>query len=107
MKVEIDFGKLKRKLFVSKWVWIFIAGLFIGAIIGISIKGIEPTSADWLSFHSGTPQCLTVADLNRSDIVTSIVLSRFCEGMGLQSSVYWQRDINGNVYGLPVCLEKK
>ena len=55
-----------------------------------------------------TSSCLTSADLNRSDIGASIVLSRFCEGMGLQSSVIWQNDVDtGTEYGIPICQKLK
>lgn len=48
--------------------------------------------------------CLQTTDLNREDIGMAILLTRFCEGQGLQSSIYWQQDLNGNVYGMPICL---
>ncbi len=48
--------------------------------------------------------CLTSLDLNRDDLGTVIVLSRHCEGMGLVSSVYWNEDVEGNVYGVPICM---
>ena len=95
MKFEVNFSKLKP----SKWVGVFIIGVLLGAVIAtvsFELKHEVPTTA-----------CLTTTDLNRSDMSAVIVLSRFCEGMGLQSSVYWQRDMNGNVYGLPICLEAR
>jgi len=54
---------------------------------------------------TGTQNCLTSLDLNRDDIGASIVLSRFCEGLGLQSSVYWQQDEGGQVYAMPICMQ--
>lgn len=95
MKFEIDSSKLK----LSKWVWVFIIGLIIGATLGLVATIYTPEPIFTLR-----EECLTATDLNRSDIGASIVLSRFCEGMGLQSSVLWQQDSQGNEYGVPICL---
>jgi uncharacterized membrane protein len=98
MKVEYDFSKLGTKIkhILTHWIAFVIVSLIIGLII-------FPVTTQ--SINSTQPQCLTAADLNRGDIVTSIVLSRFCEGMGSQSSVYWQQTQDGNSYGIPICLQ--
>lgn len=74
--------------------------LCLAFVAGVAVGGWSNSAP------SQGPDCLTAQDLNRSDIGTAIVLSRFCEGLGLQSSVYWQRDLNGNVYALPVCVQR-
>lgn len=80
-----------------------IAGLLIAlAVIGYGCYVLGTgQSAD------NSAGCLTTADLNRTDIETAIVLSRFCEGIGLQSSVYWQQDEQGQKYGMPICVQIK
>ena len=82
-----------------------IAGILVIAVIGIAIGYALATIAPQSSIGPAGLGYLTTADLNREDIGASIVLSRFCEGMGLKSSVYWQQDQQGNVYGLPICLQ--
>ena len=49
--------------------------------------------------------CLTSQDLNTDHLDAVVILSRFCEGQGLQSGVYWQQDQNGNVYAIPICIQ--
>lgn len=92
MKVEISViaGKIAKPLAVV--VICLVVGYVFGVLTGPSLTG-----------HTGMGY-LTSSDLNRDDIGTSIVLSRFCEGLGLKSSVYWQQDGQGNIYGEPICL---
>ena len=76
----------------AKIMAIFILGVVIGTV--------------WMPFIGTSEKecnCLTTVDLNRTDLSAVIVLSRFCEGMGLQSSVIW-RQIDGNVYAEPICV---
>jgi len=97
MKVEIELNSKQ----IARILAIVAIGLVIGFVLGMSSG---PSLTGYTSVV-GTGGYLTTADLNREDIGTSIVLSRFCEGMGLKSSVYWQQDEQGNVYGLPICLQ--
>jgi MFS-type transporter involved in bile tolerance (Atg22 family) len=93
MKLEMDLSGKK------------LAMMAVLVIIGIAIGyGLAMTSGTAGMASPGGTQTLTTADLNRSDIQASILLSRFCEGMGLQSGVYWQQDAQGNVFGAPICL---
>ena len=76
MKLEMDINGKK----IAKY-----------AIAGIILLAIEyalgtATGPAWTS--AGGVDYLSSSDLNRSDIQASILLSRFCEGLGLQSSVY-------------------
>ena len=48
---------------------------------------------------------LSQKDLNILNNLTYV--SGHCERMGLVSSVYVQQDLNGNKYGLPICIEAK
>ena len=92
MKIEFD---LNWKGVVISFVIVVIA-FGIGFLSGLrTVPETGPVT-----------NCLTVSDLNRSDIATGIILSRFCEGMGLNSSIFWQQDQNGNVYGLPICVQR-
>ncbi len=74
--------------------------LAIGLIVGYLIAGATAAPAS----KDNAQKCLTIQDLNRQDLIGVITLSRFCEGLGLASSVLQQQDLNGNVYGLPVCV---
>ncbi len=94
MKIEFDIkGKRSGRVLV-----IVVICLILGFAIGIS-------TGPAVVGYTGLSGQLTTADLNREDISASIILSRFCEGMGLRSSVYWQQDAQGNVYGMPICLQ--
>jgi len=81
----------------------------IGVILGYSLSFVTGTESTGL-VPMGTGNYITSSDLNREDLgLMSIITSqnsRFCEGMGLVSSVYWQQDDQGNTYGMPICLEK-
>lgn len=79
--------------------WIVATILFI---IGISI-GVLLTPCQECQ-QSQQTACLTTTDLNYQHLNTIISLSRFCEGLGLQSAVYPQQDDQNNFYGLPICL---
>jgi len=92
MKIEMEISKSA----VAKTLAIVAIGIIIGYALGI-------TTGSGISTAGGVDY-LSTADLNRSDIQASILLSRFCEGLGLQSSVYWQQDAEGNVFGQPICL---
>ncbi len=110
MKIEINMeGKRIARVFAIALIGIAI-GYTLSMVAPANISGNAPmgylTSADLDNRGIGTGY-LTTADLNREDIMASIVLSRFCEGMGLRSSVYWQQDAQGNVYGLPICLQQQ
>lgn len=76
-----------------------ILAIAIVGVVGYWIGTIEQP------FSTETQNCLTSLDLNREDIGASIILSRFCEGLGLQSSVYWQQDEQGQKYGMPICMQ--
>ena len=79
---------------------VFFVGGVVGMLFSPSVVGfLEPTSEPL------EVDCLSSVDLNRSDLASVIVFSRFCEGLGLQSSVYWQQDSDGKTYGLPVCIQ--
>ncbi|MDP2974116.1 MAG: hypothetical protein Q8N60_03635 [Candidatus Diapherotrites archaeon] len=95
MKVEINLeGKRIARVF---------AIALVGIAIGYTLSMVAPAN-----IAGNAPMgYLTTADLNRDDIGASIVLSRFCEGMGLRSSVYWQQDAQGNEYGQPICLRQQ
>ena len=93
MRVEFD---ISRKKTIS-----VVVLLLIGAIIGYSF-GLTAASPACLP---GQANCLTIADLNRQDLGNAITLTRFCEGMGFASSVRWQQDEQGQVYGEPVCIQ--
>ncbi len=106
MKLEMDLSGKKLAMMAA----LVIVGITVG--YGIAMTTGTPgmaspggtqtlTTAD---LNRSETQTLTTADLNRSDIQASILLSRFCEGMGLQSGVYWQEDAQGNVFGAPICL---
>jgi len=82
-----------------------LAIVVVGIAIGYTLSMVAPANAPANMAGNAPLGYLTTADLNREDIGASIVLSRFCEGMGLRSSVYWQQDAQGNVYGLPICLQ--
>jgi len=76
-------------------------------IIAIAIVILIVGAGGYLAGASQQPiefDCLTTQDLNRTDIGAGVVLSRFCEGMGLHSSIYWQQDEQGQKYGLPICI---
>ncbi len=94
MKVEIDMSR-------GKIAMVLIIGI-IGLVIGYGL-GLATAPSVGLGTGGGIGY-LSSADLNREDIQASILLSRFCEGLGLQSSVYWQQDAEGNVFGTPICL---
>jgi len=86
--------------------WQAITKLLVVGIVGIAIGyGLalatvpEPEPVQALNENY-----LTSSDLNRSDIQASILLSRFCEGLGFNSGIYWQQDAEGNVFGTPICL---
>lgn len=98
MKLELDLsaGGIARVLVIV------LIGLALGFALGLSTG---PSAVGYAGLESLGPQQLTTADLNRQDIGASIILSRFCEGLGLKSSVYWQSDAQGNVYGVPICLQ--
>lgn len=93
MKVAIEISWLKAAKFLA----VLAVGIAIGYVIAVSAMPAVVGQGGEIDF-------LTSADLNRQDIQASILLSRFCEGLGLRSSVYWQRDLNGNVFGTPICL---
>jgi len=99
MKVEIELNWVK----IAK----LIAILVVGAIIGYAAALATLPPAGATGSIGEETNYLTTADLNRQDIQASILLSRFCEGLGLRSSVYWQRDAEGNVYGTPICLPQE
>jgi len=78
----------------------------IGKIVVVAILclGIATLGLSFIDTPQGEEcNCLTTVDLNRTDLSAVIILSRFCEGMGLQSSVIW-RQIDGNVYAEPICV---
>jgi len=95
MKVEMDISGKK----IAKYVIVGIVLLAVGYGLGMT------TGTGFYTMSGGGVDYLSASDLNRSDIQASILLSRFCEGLGLQSSVYWQQDPEGNVFGQPICLE--
>lgn len=78
---------------------IIMAGISI-AVITAALWTTEPTQP-----AEATPACLTTTDLNRDDLGAVITLTRFCEGLGLQSNIYWQTDDQNNVYGIPICTQ--
>ena len=94
MKLEFELSKRGTSKVI---VWL-VAGAIIGFLVATTIAP---------SFMGA--KCLTAADLNRTDIGNTIVLtsraSRFCEGMGLASNVLAQQDAQGNVYYLPICVQ--
>jgi len=94
MKVEMDING-KR---IAKYTLMAVVLLAIGYGLGMS-------TGTGLYTMGGGVDYLSTSDLNRSDIQASILMSRFCEGLGLQSSVYWQQDAQGNVFGQPICLQ--
>ena len=94
MKVELNLEGRK----IAKLLAIAVIGIVIGYTLSMFTGSPTITGNAPMGY-------LTSADLNREDIGASIVLSRFCEGLGLQSSVYWQQDPEGNVYGMPICLQ--
>jgi hypothetical protein len=98
MKFEFSLEKIKSAISRIN-IWVFVAGVWIG-IMFMLVFTQSPQITE-----KTQQACLTINDLNRSDIGASIVLSRFCEGMGLQSSVLWQQDQQGNEYGVPICLK--
>ena len=91
VELEIDGRRIARVLAVA----------LVGIAIGYALSTVVGTPS--ITGNAGM-NYLTSADLNREDISASIVLSRFCEGLGLRSSVYWRQDPQGNTYGEPICL---
>lgn len=92
MKLEVDLKPRK------------LAGLLVVGVICLAVGYALGMGTGQGISSAGGVDYLSTADLNRSDIQASILLSRFCEGLGLRSSVYWQKDAEGNVFGQPICL---
>lgn len=99
MKVEFELkGKQIARL---------LAIAVIGIVLGYALALVATPSG--VGYAGMGSMALTTADLNREDLGnTSLItaqMSRFCEGIGLRSSVVWQRDSQGNEIGTPVCLK--
>jgi len=97
MKVEMEISWIKA----AKLAAVAVIGIIIGYALAVSTV-TAPAAGTTVQMEG--VDCITNADLNRQDIQASILLSRFCEGQGLQSSVFWQQDDEGNVFGTPICL---
>lgn len=79
--------------------------MLVGAVVVLMLMSALASLRDESSGELQS-SCLTSADLNRSDLANVVIFSRFCEGLGLSSSIYWQRDEANHVYGLPVCVAR-
>jgi hypothetical protein len=102
MKIEMDVKWATVLQFMIVAIMFFCFG-YVMAIYMPSENSTEKITS--CNSAETITNCLTATDLNRSDIGASIVLSRFCEGMGLQSSVLWSQDQQGNEYGMPICVK--
>lgn len=88
---------MKTEIEVEKTIVIF--GFLIGAaILGAVLNPCQECQQQQID-------CLTPADLNAEHLNAVISLSRFCEGLGLQSTVYWQQDDLNRSFAVPVCIE--
>ena len=108
---EDDVGEVKENDVkgsdLSKLAFVGILGFVMGAsIIGLVMFDDtlpEPIVGGLLDEPEQLP-CLTTADFNNDHLGAIVVMSRFCEGLGLRSSVYWQVDEQGNEFANPVCV---
>lgn len=86
---------------VNLWLAIPVIAVFvIGIVVGIvgTQEILKPNNV-----YQEPVNCLKTTDLNRDDVAAGIILSRFCEGLGLQSNIYWQTDDQNTPYGIPIC----
>jgi len=99
MKVETEItGAMATKILATVAVG-FVIG-FVAATMTMQPAAPAAVATDCLK----SVDCLTTADLSKEDIAIGSFQARFCEGLGMQSSVYWQQDPEGNTFGTPICL---
>lgn len=93
MKVSFDITKQS----------IIVLILFVGLLVFSFVLGWQLGPEKQIN----DVECLTVQDLNRSDIVNAAFFARFCEGMGYSSSLFWEKDLNGQIFAIPICVERQ
>jgi hypothetical protein len=102
MKIDVTRKNVVKTL-VAILKWIFS----IWVILSICMMGVVIDKTQINHVENKCPNVAPISDADKNWLVGLEYSFGFCEKLGLESSIIIQHDANGNVFGLPICIEAK